>query len=94
MPQEDLHRMQEEAMRRVRDMQNRARRHTEPEREEPTSQKEEPLSQGDAPSPPPAGGLETLLKEKDRALILTLLLLLSEDEGDPGLIFSLLFLLL
>ena len=24
MPQEDLHRMQEEAMRRVRDMQNRA----------------------------------------------------------------------
>ena len=38
MPQEDLHRMQEEAMRRVRDMQNRARRDSEPEREEPSSQ--------------------------------------------------------
>lgn len=94
MPQEDLHRMQEEAMRRVRDMQNRARRHTEPEREPSPPPKGEPAPQAEPSAPPPAGGLETLLKEKDRALILTLLLLLSEDERDPGLIFSLLFLLL
>ena len=105
MPQEDIRRMQEEAVRRVRDMQDRARRHTEstekrtPPPVMPQAPESPPEKQPDPPreNPPPApapGGFETLLRDKDRTLILSLLILLCDDDRDPGLLFALLFLLM
>ena len=52
---------------------------------------------GPRENPPPApapGGFETLLRDKDRTLILSLLILLCDDDRDPGLLFALLFLLM
>lgn len=126
----DMRRMQEEAVRRAREMQTRARfpqqgRNRQsaaapPEREEqgagsqapaeppqaipaaePLPQPEKPpeassgsLDQEEAPS---SGGLlENLFKDKEKTIILALLILLGSEEGGRNheLMFALLFLLI
>ena len=96
---EEMHRMQEEALRRVQEMQSRARNHLEhsrepaeppekPELSNPSSEKENvELSSGESI-------LSHLLKDQERTLILALLVLLGSDEKHPELLFALLFLLL
>ncbi len=121
MPGEsDMNRMQEEAVRRAREMQSRARfpprqnRRTEQgnvsaaseqgnaQRQQapsqtqsvppPESENREPLSGTAAPA---SGGLlETLFQDKERTIILALLILLSGEESNHELMFALMFLLM
>lgn len=93
----NLQRMQEEALRRAREMHARATPVPPP----PPVPKEElprpvPSAPAEVPAPPRFGGLETLLKDKDRTVILALLLILgSESEkNNSDLLMALLFLLM
>lgn len=111
-------RMQEEAIRRAREMQSRAKvppfrrpaRPAETLREEaepagePQTKKLENTPQEDPasirePSPKAAaseegGILETLFQDKERTIILALLILLGSEGGNHELMFALLFLLM
>lgn len=97
MAEYDLGRMQEEAVRRAREMQSRARiphpagpRRPEPPPAEPPPEPQEP------PAPPavPAAALDALFQDKERTLLLALLVLLSSEDASHDLLFALLFLLL
>ena len=86
-----------EALRRAREMQNRSRTPPEP-LPEPEQTHAEP---GVAPpaSPPSvpqkkASPLDLLLKDKDRTLILALLILLSSEGDNTELLFALMYLLI
>ncbi len=108
MPGElDMRRMQEEAARRAREMQSRARvpqqrrGQGEPPRPEPPG--ESPPDAPPEPAPPaPAsvekgqdlGLLTNLFQDKERTIILALLILLGSEEGSQELMFALLFLLM
>lgn len=105
MAEYDLGRMQEEAARRAREMQARARiphpAGRQPPREPPREEPQEPPPppqeppQAEAPAPAaPASPLEALLRDKERTLILALLVLLAGEDGNQELLFALLFLLL
>lgn len=96
MAEYDLGRMQEEAVRRAKEMQSRARvphpagsRRPEPPPAEPPPEPQEP------PAPPaPATALDALFQDKERTLLLALLVLLSSEDASHDLLFALLFLLL
>ena len=97
MAEYDLGRMQEEAVRRAKEMQSRARiphpagpRRPEPPPAEPPPEPQEP------PAPPavPAAALDALFQDKERTLLLALLVLLSSEYASHDLLFALLFLLL
>lgn len=97
MAEYDLGRMQEEAVRRAKEMQSRARiphpagpRRPEPPPAEPPPEPQEP------PAPPavPAAALDALFQDKERTLLLALLVLLSNEDASHDLLFALLFLLL
>lgn len=120
MPGEfDMNRMQEEAIRRAREMQSRARipprqnrrqerrNETAPAPEVPEQKQPEPLPQEPVPPSsesfrPPAGTeasapnglLESLFQDKERTIILALLILLSGEESNHELMFALMFLLM
>ena len=95
--------MQQEAVRRVREMQARAQ-HLRPE-PEPSHQHGErsherreqpsmpPVPLG-PPKPPAEGIFKSLMRDSDQTLILILLLLLMENEADMELIFALMYLLI
>lgn len=96
MPEYDFGRMQAEAVRRAREMQSRARV-SEPA--PPPKPPEEPTP----PSPPPTlpqpqeephSLMDSLFADKERTIILALLVLLSGEQGNHELLFALLFLLL
>ena len=92
---DDLHRMQEDAVRRVQEMQSRARshlEHTAAPAEPPHPENSEPASISD--STPTMDVFQTLFQDEERTLILALLLLLSGEGEHPELLFALLFLLL
>ncbi len=95
----DMNRLQEDAARRAREMQARAR--IPP----PRSAKPQPPPQEEAPQPvqqealaPESSNTGSLLnsffQDKERTIILALLLLLSGEGENHELLFSLLFLLL
>ena len=89
----NLHRMQEEALRRAREMHARATPAPPP----PPAPVPEPPPPAPQASPSPRfGGLEALLKDKDHTIILALLLILgSESEkNNSDLLMALLFLLM
>ena len=97
MAEYDLGRMQEEAVRRAKEMQSRARvphpagsRRPEPPPAEPPPEPPEPPAPPAAP--PPA--LDALFQDKERTLLLALLVLLSSEDAGHDLLFALLFLLL
>lgn len=111
MPGEfDINRMQEEAIRRAREMQSRARapsrqgRSQQPPNREPQepSQPKPAPAEPPQPSQPPAeaeapshgGLLDSLFQDKERTVILALLILLSGEEGSHELMFALMFLLM
>lgn len=102
--------MQEEAARRAREMQSRARipqaRH-QGERPRPEPPKEPPPPEPPAPpvpaAPPPAPAvpeqnpgsmLGELFQDKEKTILLALLILLSSEDGNQELMFALLFLLM
>ena len=104
MPQEmDMNKLREEAARRAREMQSRA--HIPPTRRNPS--REEPAPSGEGPKEGPApqdgsprwaqedpGLLGAFFQDKERTIILALLLLLSGDDKNHELLFALMFLLL
>ena len=97
MAEYDLRRMQEEAVRRAREMQSRARfPHPPgggPGRGKAAPPEKSPLPPAE-PSPKEEGALAALFQDKERTVILALVLLLSQEEGHEDLLFALLFLLL
>lgn len=127
MPEYDFGHMQEEAVRRAREMQSRARIPQPPRPRQPAASRvpggspspahqESPKPESgqerensSVPQEPPhpeaslssketdssAGGvLENLFQDKERTIILALLILLSGEEGNHELLFALLFLLM
>ena len=101
----EMQRMQEEAIRRAREMQRRATAAPEAEGHSPEeSQKREesgvPENSEDSGSEGSMGGLpggelmENLFKDKDRTLILMLLILIGGESENNELMFALLFLLM
>ena len=98
MAEYDLRRMQEEAVRRAREMQSRAR-FPHPPGGGPGRGKAAPPEKSPLPSAEPSpkeeeGALAALFQDKERTVILALVLLLSQEEGHEDLLFALLFLLL
>ena len=64
-------------------------------REPPSQPNHTPQAQAQsAPAPERNGLLETLFQDKERTVLLALLLLLSEDESHHDLMFALMFLLM
>lgn len=91
----DMKRMQDEAIRRVRDMQKRAKtsvnnavvekvQNEEPKPIETKSQTANPLN----------NIFDSLMSDSERTLILILILLLSTEEADMGLILALMYLII
>ena len=75
----DMQRLQQEAVRRVREMQSRA-------------QMAAPPHGADGALSPQPDLLRLLFQEEDRTLILLLLLVLLEENQDPSLLLALLYL--
>lgn len=106
----DINQMREDAARRAREMQARARGRSQPGRrpdnrspsprspEPPAPVPEPPVPQRQEPplsaENPPESALTALFKDKDRTIILALLLLLEGDGNHHELMFALMFLLL
>lgn len=93
----DMERMQQEAVRRAREMQQRARIPTPPKAEAPppeehTEKQSHPRQE--APLQETQSFSEVLFKDKEKTLILCLILLLTDEKSDSSLIFALLYLLI
>lgn len=99
--EQEMRKMQQEAIHRVNEMQSRAKKHLQEERPpspEP-AQKQVPPSPREMTAPASTGKepetlLDGLMQDQERTLILMLLLLLFTDNADPAGIFSLLYLIL
>jgi len=100
MTESEMRRMQEEAVKRAEEMQNRAKAHINrqlPEQPPVKSEKaaeERPKMPPEKPKEETGGIFETLMKDKERTLILSLILLLMDEKTDNSLIFALLYLLI
>lgn len=102
MPEEyDFNRLQADAVRRAREMQSRARipprqpPPPEPPKPSPAPTPKPELSKPAEIIPPPQNGLlNSLLSDKERTIILALLILLSGEDGNHELLFALMFLLM
>lgn len=86
-----------EALRRAREMQNRSQAQIAPADSMPTEQK--PEEKPETPSSPVTtmqrtSPLDLLLKDKERTLILALLILLSSEGNNTELLFALMYLLI
>ncbi len=100
---EDIGRMQQEAVRRVRDMQQRAKKMTtqnQPQQESRPKAKEEINAEsetqrfaGDSDCET-GGALAGLFKDKEKSLIILLLVLLGGEEENSELMLALLYLLI
>lgn len=98
---------EEEAFERARRMSHNrpgGAAHREEHREEPPKPKPEPKPERPpkppeppkppAPKPKPPNVLETLFQDKEKSLILMLLMLLMDENADPTLLFTLMYLLM
>jgi len=108
----DMNRMQQDAIRRVQEMQSRAQqsirsaprdtqheplRIPEPTRHDPPATREmsnEHHNDDRRSENPITDIFGSLMQDKERTLILVLLLLLMEEKSDTGLIFALMYLIL
>lgn len=101
MPDYDFNRMQADAIRRAREMQSRARTpqvRTQPRAEPPAPPPEpEPEPQPaaeESPVQPQPSLLDNLFHDRERTIILALLILLSGEDSNHELMFALMFLLM
>ena len=88
-----------EALRRAREMQSHAAAQAAPAREPaPEADRKPPQERQSAQAPPAQSGrsspLDLLLQDKERTLILALLILLSGEGGNTELLFALMYLLI
>lgn len=103
----EMSRMQQDAIRRVQEMQSRAQqsvrsssreqqheplRVPEPAKHEASAMRE--ISNEHHPENPINNIFESLMQDKERTLILVLILLLIEEKSDSSLIFALMYLVL
>lgn len=106
---EDMDKMQQEAVRRMQEMQIRGKGRnspTVPEKKEnavpPVSSAPEETEPKELKAPPPHndipkkdnGFLDMLFQDKEKSLILLLILILSSEKNDTGLLFALAYLLI
>lgn len=102
---DDIGRMQQEAVRRVRDMQQRAKNISASRtgrQQAPKTQDKLPEIHETEPTEPPEISeskkpndiLEGFFKDKEKSLILLLLVLLSGEEDNNGIMLALLYLLI
>lgn len=90
---------EEEAFARAQQMHHaRQKSHTPEHRPEnghtePSEPKQEPKSEPPKPEKPSEGILELFFRDKERSIIMTLLLLLMDEKTDPGLLLALVYLL-
>lgn len=93
--------MQQDAIRRAREMHSRAT--SAPRSTAPQERRSAPVENNrQEPPPPPAQQphmpqqdiLASLFKDKDKTIILALLLLLSGENGDNSLLYALMYLLM
>lgn len=92
----------EEALRRAREMQGRSAHHAPPPPEKPTEESTPGNAETSSKMPTefqaapnrPLSPLDTLLKDKERTLLLALLLLLYNEGGSAELLFALFYLLI
>ena len=104
---EDMDKMQQEAVRRMQEMQNRGRGRAAP----PPPEKKEAAVSSSVPektsvteiqvsqpqnssSEKNSGFLDMLFQDKEKSLILLLILILSSEKNDTGLLFALAYLLI
>lgn len=94
---------EEEAFERARRMSHNrpaATRREEPRVAEPPKPKPEPVPEPVPETSQPAvqnkvpNMMETLFRDKEKSLIMLLLLLLTDENSDPSLVFSLMYLLI
>lgn len=93
----DMERMQQEAVRRAREMQQRARIPTAPRTEAPKPEEHTEKQSHTDPKPPvpeTQSLTEVLFKDREKTLILCLILLLTDEKSDSSLVFALLYLLI
>ncbi|MEE0859451.1 MAG: hypothetical protein U0M12_08315 [Acutalibacteraceae bacterium] len=101
---EDMDKMQQEAVRRMQEMQSRGKPSATPvhEQKQPSVQpqpeviehNEENCITGVTPNKKQNSVFDSLFLDKERSLILLLLLLLSTEKTDMGLILALVYLLI
>ena len=67
----------------------------EPPRDEPAPEPKPELNPPPKPAPANKGGvLELFFRDRERSLLMTLLLLLMDENSDPGLLLALVYMLL
>lgn len=93
MPDYDFGRMQAEAVRRAREMQSRARV-SEPAPPPKPPEESPPPPTLPQPKEEPKSLMDSLFADKERTIILALLVLLSGENANHELLFALLFLLM
>lgn len=105
---EDLFTLQQEALRRAREMHSRASPLHTPQPQQQRQQQQQPPQQPinandhkqvhnnkeNTIQEKPPDLLEALFKDKDKTIILALLILLSGENGDNSLLFALMYLLM
>lgn len=90
---EDMFRMQQEAIRRAKEVYSRSGNRP-PVKPGPLPPKESPPAVSQPPKNETKDILSTLFGDKDKTLILALLLLLAEENCDHNLLFTLIYLLM
>ena len=92
----EMRKMQQEAVQRVQEMQSRARHRVKEEAPKSTPKAEESPAPSPQESPPEkhATLFDGLMQDSERTLILMLALLLFTEQADSSVIFSLLYLIL
>ncbi len=101
MTEGEMQKMQQEAIRRAQEMHRRAGAHSRKEPEEPPKEPPRP-PEPEEKSPPASlplaadsGGIfDTLFRDKEKTLILGILLLLMDEKTDNGLLLALMYLLI
>ena len=89
----EMRKMQQEAVQRVQEMQSRAKQHLKEEPPKSPAEQEEPTA-ALSPAEPPRTLFDGLMQDSERTLILMLALLLFTEQADPSVIFSLLYLII
>ena len=80
---------EEEAFARAQQLHHARPKNPVAERRNPSEHTEPPKPK----KPPKEGILEVFFKDKERSIIMTLLLLLMDEQTDPGLLLALVYLL-
>lgn len=88
----DMRKMQQDAIHRVQEMQSRAQKHLQEEPKKNEALPQTKIQQEQTALPETL--FDSLMKDSERTLILMLILLLFTENADTSVIFSLLYLII